>query len=66
MKEKYLYGVMAVKESLTVEVLGQQKELSFKDAGFRGMIPVFNTEKEAKEYANGKFQVFKVQFVELK
>lgn len=56
-----MYMAMAVKKSITVNVMGQTQELPFTSAGFIGMIPVFATKEEAEEWADGKCQVIPLE-----
>lgn len=55
-----MYLVMVVKTSMTVRSAYGDVEVPFTDAGFVGMIPVFATQEEAEEWADGKFEVVPV------
>lgn len=46
---------MALKTEMKIQIAnGITQMLSFKDAGFCGMLPAFNTRPEAEAWADGK------------
>ena len=57
-----IYAVMALKKSITVEVLGMNRELDLTFAeGMLGCMPIFETEESAKEYAGEDFEVIELK-----
>lgn len=55
-----MYLVLGVKSTLTVLTPWGYQELSFSDAGFFGMCPVFENEHDAIKYADGKLRIVEV------
>jgi hypothetical protein len=67
-RKNKMYGVLSLKETLGVEVLGLKTELSLSwYDGQIGAIPVFETKEQALKYVDGnEDRIFKLELKENK
>ncbi len=57
-----LYAVGAVEKDHAIDVFGKERKLDLTWAdGMIGVMPVFDSEPAAKEYANDKFVILKFE-----
>jgi len=66
MKTKFVYVVMCLKKSHPVDVVGREIDLTLNWAdGMCGVMPVFTNMKDAKKYAQKKYEILKAQIINL-
>lgn len=57
-----MYLALALKISMEVNLMGTPVSLSFADAGYHGMCPVFATCEDAEKWSNGACEIIEVMF----
>ena len=62
MKTKILYVVGALKEDVTLQIMGMRHEMKLNWIdGMIGTIPVFEKFTDANKYAGDKFKIYKIK-----
>ncbi len=60
-----LYAVGAVEKDHAIDMFGKEHKLDLTWAdGMIGVMPVFDNEAAAKEYADGKFEILRIKVIE--
>lgn len=66
MKDKYLYGVLAMNKTITVSIGDYQEKVKMSYAdGMIGTMPIFDNKLDAEVYAGNKYSIVKLSLVDV-